>query len=144
MRFRLNTHAIRPSRRLLTHRVPLRAPDVIHRKLHDMVDDPKRRDYVRWAKDGRSFVITDEEKFERNLAGVLPGLSFMMNMGNFHRELANYGFKKPDAHKLEFEHEGFVRGADDEELARVRQKENYGRYRKDASAAGKPPAIVRA
>ena len=87
-----------------------------------MVDDPKRRDYVRWAKDGRSFVITDEEKFERNLAGVLPGLSFMVNMGNFHRELANYGFKKPDAHKLEFEHEGFVRGADDEELARVRQK----------------------
>ena len=34
--------------------------------------------------------------------------------------------------------------ADDEELARVRRKENYGRYRKDASAAGKPPAIVRA
>ena len=97
--------------------MPLRAPNVIHRKLHDMVDDPKRRDYVRWAKDGRSFVITDEEKFERNLAGVLPGLSFMVNMGNFHRELANYGFKKPDAHKLEFEHEGFVRGADETELS---------------------------
>lgn len=124
--------------------MPLRAPNVIHRKLHDMVDDPKRRDYVRWAKDGRSFVITDEEKFERNLAGVLPGLSFMVNMGNFHRELANYGFKKPDAHKLEFEHEGFVRGAHETELARVRRMENYGRYRKDASAAGKPPAIVRA
>ena len=40
--------------------------------------------------------------------------------------------------------EGFVRGADETELARVRRKENYGRYRKDTSAAGKPPAIVRA
>ena len=124
--------------------MPLRAPNVIHRKLHDMVDDPKRRDYVRWAKDGRSFVITDEEKFERNLAGVLPGLSFMVNMGNFHRELANYGFKKPDAHKLEFEHEGFVRGADETELARVRRKENYGRSPQRHERGWEAAAIVRA
>lgn len=120
-------------------------PIVSHRKLHDMVDDPTHRDYVRWSKDGRSFIITDEEKFERNLSGVLPvPVSFMVNMNSFHRELANYGFKKPDAYKLEFAHDGFRRGAPEETLTLVRQKENYGRYRKDMNVAGKPPVIMRA
>ncbi|KFY91597.1 hypothetical protein V500_04586, partial [Pseudogymnoascus sp. VKM F-4518 (FW-2643)] len=56
-----------------------------------VVNDPKNDELIRWSEQGDSFVVLDEDEFEKNL---IPELFKHNNYSSFVRQLNMYGFHK--------------------------------------------------
>ncbi|KAK5951085.1 Heat shock transcription factor [Knufia fluminis] len=60
-------------------------------KLHSFLENPKNTDLIRWADDGKSFVVLNEDEFANKL---IPELFKHNNYASFVRQLNMYGFHK--------------------------------------------------
>jgi len=60
-------------------------------KLLSFVEDPKNFDLIRWSDDGMSFIVIDEDGFEKTL---IPELFKHQKYASFVRQLNMYGFHK--------------------------------------------------
>ncbi|KAG6829868.1 hypothetical protein H0H92_003212 [Tricholoma furcatifolium] len=91
-------------------------------KLHEMVNDPKNADLIRWSDAGDSFFVLDHERFARE---VLGRWFKHQNFASFVRQLNMYGFHKiphlqqgvlksdSDTEHWNFAHANFLRGQPD-------------------------------
>lgn len=88
-------------------------------KLWELVEYPEWSDYICWSKNGKSFIIKDQQGF---CTKVLPKVYRHNNLSSFIRQLNMYGFHKKidssksaseNASQLEFYHRDFVRGRRD-------------------------------
>ncbi|KIV93015.1 hypothetical protein PV10_04260 [Exophiala mesophila] len=60
-------------------------------KLNSFLEDGRNTDLIRWADDGNSFIVVDEEDFAKTL---IPELFKHNNYASFVRQLNMYGFHK--------------------------------------------------
>ncbi|RMZ77271.1 hypothetical protein DV738_g4506, partial [Chaetothyriales sp. CBS 135597] len=60
-------------------------------KLNSFLEDGKNTELIRWADDGNSFIVLDEEEFAKTL---IPELFKHNNYASFVRQLNMYGFHK--------------------------------------------------
>jgi heat shock transcription factor len=60
-------------------------------KKNSFLDDGKNTDLIRWADDGNSFIVLDEDEFAKTL---IPELFKHNNYASFVRQLNMYGFHK--------------------------------------------------
>ncbi|KAK5072712.1 Heat shock transcription factor [Lithohypha guttulata] len=60
-------------------------------KLHSFLENPRNTDLIRWADDGKSFVVLNEDEFANKL---IPELFKHNNYASFVRQLNMYGFHK--------------------------------------------------
>ncbi|KAL7480972.1 hypothetical protein ACHAW6_006649 [Cyclotella cf. meneghiniana] len=92
-------------------------------KLHLVLSNNQCRDVIAWLPSGRSFCITNKEKF---VQVVLPKFfKSKANFNSFERRLKTWGFNKIDASKkvFVFSHDSFRRDAPAEEELK---EENHG------------------
>ncbi|CCK70869.1 stress-responsive transcription factor HSF1 KNAG_0F02020 [Huiozyma naganishii CBS 8797] len=99
-------------------------------KLWSMLNDQANLDLIRWADDGKSFIVTNREKFVHD---ILPKYFKHSNFASFVRQLNMYGWHKVQDVKSgsiqnstddrwQFENEHFQKGREDLLHKIVRQK----------------------
>ena len=61
------------------------------RKMYNLISDPAEHQYIRWASNGDSFIIINQNDFARE---ILPRFFKHCNYSSFVRQLNKYGFHK--------------------------------------------------
>nr|GME07055.1 heat stress transcription factor A-7A-like [Ipomoea batatas] len=79
-------------------------------KIFDMVEDPNTDSLVSWSSNGESFVIWDHNRFA---AELLPKYFRHSNLASFIYQLNNYGFRKVNSERHEYENQWFRPGKKD-------------------------------
>ncbi|XP_019198760.1 PREDICTED: heat stress transcription factor A-9-like [Ipomoea nil] len=79
-------------------------------KIFDMVEDPNTDSLVSWSSNGASFVIWDHNRFA---AELLPEYFKHSNLASFIYQLNNYGFRKVNSERHEYENQWFRPGKKD-------------------------------
>ncbi|AGO13073.1 AaceriAFL085Cp [[Ashbya] aceris (nom. inval.)] len=99
-------------------------------KLWSMVNDPVNQSLIHWSHDGKSFIVTQRERFVHE---ILPKYFKHSNFASFVRQLNMYGWHKVQDVKSgsiqsnsddrwEFANENFLRGREDLLTNIIRQK----------------------
>lgn len=105
------------------------------KKLFEILKEPLFNKYIRWSRDGFSFIIVDEKLF---LKKVMPKYWTHDNFASFHRQLNLYNFKKLKTENGEhkYEHEEFNKYKDIKEIELIKKKvknkkEKENNFKKD-------------
>jgi hypothetical protein len=106
--------------------------------LWTMVNDTDNHDHINWVNRGKAIKVRDPPQFAQK---IIPKYFKHKNIPSFVRQLNLYGFKKTrqDPNFLEFQHEFFVKGRQ-QDLQKCTRKRNKLAAKKQKQSSGAAPS----